>query len=168
MTRAYIGLGSNLGEPEHQLRTALRALDRIPATRLLQPSSFYRSRAVGPGEQPDYLNAVAALETGLSPHELLDHLQRIELEQGRVRSLHWGPRTLDLDILLYDDREICDRRLTVPHPRLAERNFVLHPLAEITGDDLRLPGGIVLGALLAGCDNGHLIRTSLRTAAEGD
>lgn len=168
MTRAHIGLGSNLGEPVQQLRAALRALGSIPATRLLQSSSFYRSRAVGPGEQPDYLNAVAALDTGLSAHELLGHLQRIERQQGRVRNLRWGPRTLDLDLLLYGDREICDRRLTVPHPRLAERNFVLHPLAEIAGKALRLPGGMELGALLDACDDEHLTRTHLPTAAEED
>lgn len=155
MQRVYIGLGSNLAEPEKQLRSALEAMDTIPATRLLRSSSFYRSAPVGPGEQPDYINAVAELETELAPLALLDRLQAIEAAHGRERSIRWGARTLDLDILLFGREQIDVPRLQVPHPRMAERNFVLLPLAELE-PELQLPSGESIQALLQRCPQNRL------------
>jgi 2-amino-4-hydroxy-6-hydroxymethyldihydropteridine diphosphokinase len=161
MTPAYIGLGSNLQEPLRQLRAALQAIARLPSSQLLRVSSTYRSAAVGPGEQPDYLNAVLQLETALQPAELLTALQAIEVAQGRVRRVRWGARSLDLDILLYGDRQIATPSLTVPHPELQRRNFVLYPLAEIAGPNLVLPDGTELGTLIARCPWGDLVKTGL-------
>ncbi len=155
MVRAYIGLGSNLAEPQKQLRSALESMAEIPQTRLLHCSSFYRSAPVGPGEQPDYINAVAELETGLAPLQLLDQLQAIENAHGRERSVRWGARTLDLDILLFGRQRIDEPRLQVPHPRMAERNFVLLPLAELE-PDLQLPTGESIRALLQLCPQNRL------------
>lgn len=150
MVTAYIGLGSNLAEPVLQIRRALAALEQLPESVLRHCSSLYLSPPMGPADQPDYVNAVAALETTLPPLDLLTRLQRIEQAQGRTRSVHWGPRTLDLDLLLYGDRIIEDERLRVPHPGLPERAFVLYPLQEIA-PDLELPGLGPLAALLANC-----------------
>jgi len=136
---AYVGLGSNLEDPVWQVRRALYALNELPQTRLLHRSPLYRSPPHGPTEQPDYVNAVAMLETQLEPQHLLEELQDIEHRHGRVRTMHWGPRTLDLDLLLYADRRIDSRRLTVPHPQMHRRAFVLVPLHDIA-PDLRLPG----------------------------
>ena len=137
---AYIGIGSNLEQPVHQVLQARDALARLPNTRLLALSPLYRNPALGPGRQPDYVNAVAAIETRLAARELLDALQAIEADQGRVRgSVQWAPRTLDLDLLLYGDSEIGDECLTVPHPRLAQRAFVLKPLLDIA-PNLDVPG----------------------------
>jgi len=155
VTTVYVGLGSNLAEPQAQLRSALAAMEEIPHTRLLRCSSFYRSEPVGPGEQPDYINAVAALETALAPLELLDRLQSIESAQGRERKIRWGARTLDLDILVFGRQRIDDPRLQVPHPRMAERNFVLQPLAELE-PDLQLPTGESIRALLQRCPQNRL------------
>ncbi|MGM3175948.1 2-amino-4-hydroxy-6-hydroxymethyldihydropteridine diphosphokinase [Dickeya lacustris] len=141
MTRVYLALGSNLAEPLTQVQTALSALDAIANTRLVRCSSFYRSRPLGPQDQPDYLNAVAELETALAPDALLDNTQRIEQEHGRVRKAHrWGPRTLDLDILLFGDEVIHTERLTVPHYDMKNREFMLYPLAEIA-PELIFPDG---------------------------
>ena len=140
MTIAYIALGSNLNEPCRQLEDALQALAVLPQSRLLTQSSFYQSQPLGPQDQPDYVNAVAAIETTLSPLALLDELQCIENEQGRVRLRRWGERTLDLDILLYADAIIKEERLTVPHYDMTNREFVLIPLLEIA-PDLQLPDG---------------------------
>lgn len=130
--RVYIGLGSNLADPAAQLQAAVTALTSLPGSTLIAVSSVYASLPLGPSDQPDYLNAVAALDTSLEPLQLLDHLQQIELQQGRQRKTErWGPRTLDLDILLYGDASIHSTHLQVPHPRMAERAFVLVPLAEI-------------------------------------
>lgn len=155
MARCFIGLGSNLADPQQQLRSALDALSEIPHSRLVRCSSFYRSAPVGPGEQPDYINAVAELETDLRPLELLDQLQSIEAAHGRERSVRWGARTLDLDILLLDQQCIDESRLQVPHPRMAERNFVLLPLAELE-PELQLPSGESLQALLQQCPQNRL------------
>lgn len=162
MIAAYIGLGSNLRQPRQQLETAFQALEQLPRSRVQNASSLYRSAAIGPGDQPDYLNAVVHLQTELEPLPLLRALQQIERAQGRVRTLRWGPRTLDLDILLYGDREIATPRLRVPHPALAERNFVLYPLAEIAGQNLLLPDGSRLGTLLDLCPGTGLVSTGLR------
>lgn len=159
MTAAYIALGSNLGDRENHLRRAVIALAALPRTRLDRVSSVYRSAAVGPGTQPDYLNAVARLTTDLSAIALLDALQRIERDQGRVRDVRWGPRTLDLDLLLYGDETITSPRLTVPHPRMQQRHFVLYPLREISDGDPRLPDGTHLGALLRQCPDDGLVKT---------
>ncbi len=137
---AYIGIGSNLAQPVHQVLQARDALARLAYTRLLALSPLYRNPALGPGQQPDYVNAVAAIETRLAARELLDALQVVEANQGRVRgAVRWAPRTLDLDLLLYGDGEIGDERLTVPHPRLVERAFVLKPLLDIA-PNLDIPG----------------------------
>jgi 2-amino-4-hydroxy-6-hydroxymethyldihydropteridine diphosphokinase len=155
--RAYIGLGSNLSNPKQQLLQALEELRHLPETTLETHSSLYRSDPVGPPGQPDYINAVVLLKTCLSPLTLLDELQALEQGHNRVRKIHWGPRTLDLDILLYGDRTIKTDRLSVPHPFMPERNFVLYPLAEIT-QDLLLPDGNPLQNLLAVCPMGTLER----------
>ncbi len=151
MERVYLGLGSNLAEPLQQLRDALVAIERLPGSQLTGVSSFYISDPLGPPDQPRYVNAVAALDTRLTPLELLDALQAIELEQGRVRKdQRWGPRTLDLDILLFGQRRLAEERLTVPHYHMHARAFVLYPLAEIAGE-LQLPDGRYLRELLADC-----------------
>ncbi|WP_346837302.1 2-amino-4-hydroxy-6-hydroxymethyldihydropteridine diphosphokinase [Microbulbifer sp. SAOS-129_SWC] len=155
MARAYIGLGSNLAEPQRQLRSALDAIAALEETRLLRCSSFYRSAPVGPAGQPDYINAVAELETALAPLHLLDRLQAVEAAHGRERHVRWGARTLDLDILLLDAQRIDTPRLQVPHPRMTERNFVLVPLAELE-PDLQLPSGESIQALLRQCPENRL------------
>lgn len=143
----YIGLGSNLDNPVQQLKTALNELSRLPGTRLLQASSLYSSKPVGPQDQPDFVNAVACLETTLEPLTLLDQLQALEQAHRRIRERHWGPRTLDLDLLLYDDQQISHPRLTVPHSQMHLRGFVLLPLVEIS-PNLSLPGkGSITGIL---------------------
>ncbi|MFI2813135.1 MULTISPECIES: 2-amino-4-hydroxy-6-hydroxymethyldihydropteridine diphosphokinase [Microbulbifer] len=155
MQRCYVGLGSNLSQPQRQLQDALAAMGSTPGIRLLRCSSFYRSAPVGPGDQPDYINAVAELETALAPHELLDRLQQIESDQGRERDVRWGARTLDLDILLFGQDTLDTPRLQVPHPRMGERNFVLLPLAELA-PALVLPTGESLAALLRQCPSNRL------------
>lgn len=151
MERVYIGLGSNLADPIQQLQAALAAIAELPRSNLASTSSFYASDPLGPADQPRYVNAVAALDTDLKPLQLLDALQRIELEQGRVRKAErWGPRTLDLDILLFGSRQLAEERLTVPHYHMHARAFVLYPLAEIT-QELLLPDGRALQELLDAC-----------------
>ena len=152
MSRAWIGLGGNLDEPAARLRRTLPRLDHLPGTRVIRHSSLYGSRPVGPADQPDFINAVAELETDLTPLALLDELQGLENKAGRVRTRHWGERTLDLDILLFDDRAVDEPRLRVPHPELEHRGFVLVPLAEIA-PALRLPDGRRVDALRAACDD---------------
>ncbi len=155
--RAHVGLGSNLDDPRRQLETAFEALARLPHSRLAARSALYASAPMGPADQPDYLNAVAALDTELAPLALLDALQAIEHDQGRVRERRWGPRTLDLDLLLYGDQVIDLPRLKVPHPGIAERAFVLAPLVEIAGD-IAIPGRGGARALLAACPDPSLRR----------
>ncbi len=162
MTDSYIALGSNLQDPASQLRLAVAALAALPDSTLSRVSPVYRSAAVGPGEQPDYLNAVARLATRLDPGSLLDHLQAQEALQGRTRELRWGARTLDLDILLYGDLQLHSRRLVIPHPALAQRNFVLYPLADVCEPNFVLPDGTELGTLLADCPRGDLRLTGLQ------
>jgi len=150
MERVYIGLGSNLADPAEQLRSAVAALEQLPHTRVVGVSAFYQSDSLLPG-QPRYTNAVAALDTDLAPLALLDALQAIENDQGRERLERWGPRTLDLDILLFGDRLIDEPRLKVPHYQMQERAFVLYPLAELAPQDLRLADGRTLADLLSAC-----------------
>ncbi|RTE64654.1 2-amino-4-hydroxy-6-hydroxymethyldihydropteridine diphosphokinase [Amphritea opalescens] len=156
-TRCYIGLGSNLENPVTQVTTALLELERLANCRALTHSSLYRSDPVGPPGQPDYINAVACLETTLLPLDLLDALQAIEQHHQRVRIQHWGPRTLDLDLLLYGDQQINNERLTVPHAFIQARNFVLYPLAEIA-PDLWITSQTSLADCLKCCENGSLER----------
>ena len=150
MERIYIGMGSNLADPAEQLRSAVDALGQLPETELVGVSAFYQSDSLLPG-QPRYTNAVAVLDSALAPLDLLDALQAIENDQGRERLERWGPRTLDLDILLFGDRLIDEPRLKVPHYHMQERAFVLYPLAELAPEYLRLADGRDLADLLAAC-----------------
>ncbi|MCO7570848.1 2-amino-4-hydroxy-6-hydroxymethyldihydropteridine diphosphokinase [Pseudomonas chlororaphis] len=150
MERIYIGMGSNLAAPEAQLRSAIEALAQLPASQLHGVSAFYQSDSLLPG-QPRYTNAVAALDSHLEPLALLDALQAIENQQGRERNERWGPRTLDLDILLFGDRLIDEPRLKVPHYHMHARPFVLYPLAELAPAELQLADGRLLKALLDAC-----------------
>ncbi|MHB8894209.1 MAG: 2-amino-4-hydroxy-6-hydroxymethyldihydropteridine diphosphokinase [Candidatus Geothermincolia bacterium] len=148
MSRAYIGMGSNMGDRAEYLKAGLSALMRTaPDIIVVGKSSIYESQPVGMTDQPDFFNAVVAVETTIGPHELLERLQAIEIENGRQRITRWGPRTLDLDILLFGDLEQDDPDLTVPHPRLKERRFVLEPLLEIE-PLAALPDGTSLRSLL--------------------
>ena len=136
---AFIGLGSNLSDPAAQVSQALDALDSLPQTRLLKRSSLYRSAPVGYLDQPDFINAVAQVETELAPHALLDILLALEQECGRTREFRNAPRTLDLDVLLYDDLVHHEHGLTIPHPQMHLRAFVLQPLLEIAPECV-IPG----------------------------
>ncbi|GAA3893422.1 2-amino-4-hydroxy-6-hydroxymethyldihydropteridine diphosphokinase [Halomonas cibimaris] len=131
---AYVGLGSNLADPRRQVATALVALDGLALCRLVGASGLYASRPVGPQDQPDFVNAVAVLETALSPLALLDQLQALEQRHRRRRERRWGPRTLDLDVLLFSALSMAHPRLQVPHPYLHERAFALRPLREVAPD----------------------------------
>ncbi|MES9852528.1 MAG: 2-amino-4-hydroxy-6-hydroxymethyldihydropteridine diphosphokinase [Candidatus Thiodiazotropha sp. L084R] len=145
MVVAYVGLGSNLDNPKRQVETALAELAKLNDTYLERHSSLYRSKPVGPQDQPDFINAVARLSTTLEPEALLDALQALEQSHHRIRGERWGPRSLDLDLLLYGNQVINTPRLKVPHPEIAKRSFVLLPLKEISPTDLSIPG---VGALL--------------------
>lgn len=155
----FIGLGSNLGDSAALLQSALISLGQLPGTRLLKASRLYRTPAWGMTAQPDFLNAAAMLETALSPQGLLAALLEIERDAGRMRaddgSDRWGPRTLDLDLLLYADRQIDEPGLRVPHPHLHERAFALLPLVEIA-PDIRIPGVGPARDALAGMATGDI------------
>ncbi|MBI2754166.1 MAG: 2-amino-4-hydroxy-6-hydroxymethyldihydropteridine diphosphokinase [Betaproteobacteria bacterium] len=150
MTLAYVGLGANLGEPRRQLLAALDDLGRIPGTRVTAKSSLYRSAPIGYADQPDFLNAVAKLDTDLRPVELFAALQEIEHRHGRERSFPNAPRTLDLDLLLYGGERVDTPALTVPHPRMHERAFVLAPLLELDPAAV-IPGRGSAAELLRAC-----------------
>lgn len=150
VARVYIALGANLDDPPGQVRRALAELAALPGLRALHVSPLYRSAPLGPPDQPPYINAVAGADTELAPLALLDALQAVEQAHGRVRGERWGPRTLDLDLLLYDALQLRSARLTLPHPGLHERAFVLYPLRDIA-PDLDVPGHGPLSALLARC-----------------
>lgn len=154
-TDVFIGLGSNLKDPAAQLARAVAELAALPGTTLVAQSSFYASRPVGPQDQPDFINGAAWLRTTLSPHQLLDHLQAIEQAHGRERLQHWGPRTLDLDILVYGDQVLDDERLTVPHRELANRDFALQPLLDLQ-PELVLPEGEAIADLRRRCPDNRL------------
>lgn len=147
MAIAYIALGANLGDPASTLRAAFSALDALPDSRLLARSALYLSAPVGLAGQPDFVNAAARIETTLAPEVLLDALLAIEQQFGRIRGERNGPRTLDLDLLLYDQQVIATPRLTLPHPRLHQRAFVLLPLADLD-HALSIPGRGTLAAWL--------------------
>jgi len=148
VTIAYVGIGSNLGEPAKQVESALEELGRIRQTSLAARSSLYRSQPLGYAGQPDFVNAVAGLETSLEPVDLLRELQAIEARHGRRRSFANAPRTLDLDLLLHGQSVVHRPDLTVPHPRMHQRGFVLQPLTEIA-PDIEIPG---IGAARARLD----------------
>lgn len=151
MSICYIALGSNLGDPFAQANQAIRALQQLPQSKVIDVSPFYRSKPLGPQDQNDYLNAVIKMHTTLSPIALLDQLQAIEQSQGRVRKQNrWGARTLDLDILLYDDLVIDSERLTIPHYHMKHREFVLYPLFDIE-PQLILPDNEKLLDLVSKC-----------------
>lgn len=159
MHRAYVALGSNLAQPEAQVNQAFDALVRLPNSCLVARSSLYRSAPVGYADQPDFINAVAQIETRLAPHDLLQSLLGIEQEFGRVREFRNAPRTLDLDLLLYDDIRFHEPGLTLPHPRMHERAFVLLPLVEIDPSCV-IPGRGPARDWLTQCDDQSIIRVA--------
>jgi len=158
ISTAYIALGSNLAKPHRQIRMAVQALGSCPGTRVVADSGLYLSKPLLPPStsisQADYCNAVVKIETRLGPHELLDHLQQIEHAQGRERTERWGPRTIDLDILMFDTVQMHDQRLTLPHAGMCQREFVLYPLCQID-DSLEIPGHGMLKNMIKRCpENG--------------
>ncbi len=157
MVTAYIGLGSNLGTPVEQLNRALAELALLPDTQLKRNSRFYQSPPMGGLDQPDYINAVAELETSLNPEELLAKLKAIETAHGRIRGERWGARTLDLDLIVYGSIIIDMPDLKVPHPGMHERAFVLYPLYEIA-PHLDIPGRGCITELLENCSSDGLIK----------
>lgn len=154
--QVFIGLGSNLEDPRQQLNAAVQALAGLPETRLLRTSRFYASKPQGPQDQPDFMNAVCLLETALSPQALLEALQTIERQQGRIKQRHWGERCIDLDILLYGDHIIHSEHLCVPHQAMAQRDFVLLPLAEISAGRV-IPGYGTVEALITRLDQRFVV-----------
>lgn len=151
MTRAYIALGANLGDPVATVHAAIEALRDLPHSQLIAASSLYRTAPVGLRNQPDFINAVVSVETQLGARELLDELFAIEARFGRRRSMPNAPRTLDLDLLLHGDTVSTDPQLTLPHPRMHQRAFVLAPLAEIA-PGLELPNNGAITDLLRRCE----------------
>lgn len=157
MTLAYVALGANIGEPSAQLNAAVAALNDLPGSRVLEVSPYYRSAPVGYADQPDFTNAVLSLETTLDAESLLAAMLEIEAALGRQRTFRNAPRPLDLDLLLYGHDSIQIEHLTVPHPRMHERAFVLLPLSDIA-PDLVLPGHGAVVTLLSGLDQSDLQR----------
>ncbi len=141
--KVYIGLGSNIGQPYIQIKEAMQALNALPSTKIVCDSGYYKSRPMGPKDQPDFVNAVVGLQTSLLPDELLEHCQMIEQQQGRVKKRHWGERTIDLDILLYADVEMKTDKLKIPHPGIAQRDFVYLPLLKLN-PEIIIPGAGML------------------------
>lgn len=150
MTRCYLGLGSNLRAPKRQLRQAIHGLCKLPRTVVSHRSSLYVSHPCGVRSQPQYYNMVIALDTSLPPQQLLTRCLALENKQKRLRKKRWGPRTLDIDLLLYGSQKIDNHRLTLPHPRMLERDFVLVPLLEIS-KEAQLPNGKPLISFLETC-----------------
>ncbi|MBT3706074.1 MAG: 2-amino-4-hydroxy-6-hydroxymethyldihydropteridine diphosphokinase [Proteobacteria bacterium] len=158
---AWIGLGANLGDPQKAIQSALRLLVSKSGTSVTAVSSFYRTAPVGFDDQPDFLNGVARVKTSLGSGVLLERLLEIEAEIGRIRtSERFGPRVIDLDLLLFGDQIIDSDVLSVPHPRMQLRRFVLEPLAEIEGE-MVFPGGVTLSACLRDCDNQEVAREGI-------
>ncbi|ASQ45849.1 2-amino-4-hydroxy-6-hydroxymethyldihydropteridine diphosphokinase [Legionella clemsonensis] len=143
MNLCYLSLGSNLDSPERQLRKALQSLRTLPSTHLLKIASLFRSKAWGRKIQPDFVNTVVMLKTSLTPQQLLRECQKIEQKHGRVRTVRWGSRTLDIDILLYGSLRICSKPLMLPHPRIHLRDFVFVPLLEIAAEPIQLQGTVL-------------------------
>jgi len=154
----YIGLGSNLGDSAAEIQLAIDHLRQSDGISVVRISSLYQTPPMGPQDQPDYLNAVVELQSTLDPIVLLDRLQEIERQQGRVRGRRWGERTIDLDLLLYGDVVVDHPRLQVPHPGVGVRAFVLVPLQELAGDQLKIPGVGSVGEQLTYCDCGEIVR----------
>jgi 2-amino-4-hydroxy-6-hydroxymethyldihydropteridine diphosphokinase len=156
---AYIGLGSNLADPAAQVRRATTDLEGLPKTEVLARSALYRTAPVGPTDQPDYVNAVVSLKTRLSPRGLLEALQVIERAHGRRRDgTRWGPRTLDLDILLYGDARLSEPGLQIPHPEMGRRAFVLVPLEDVAPSGFQVPGLGPLADLVERCPRRGVMR----------
>lgn len=162
--RVFVGIGSNLGDQVAHIRFACRELARLPRTRLVGTSPWYRSAPVGPGGQGDYLNGVAELRSALPPEALLQGLHAIENAAGRIRTVRWGSRTLDLDLLLHGSHRSASSRLTLPHPRMTERNFVVFPLSELA-PALVLPDGSRVQSLRALLHKGGLTRLGMSPEA---
>lgn len=148
VARAFLGLGSNVGDSRQTLRWAVRRVKGLPGTRVVACSALYRTAPVGRPDQDDFLNQVIEIETSLSPRALLVAVLEVEREGGRVRRERWGPRTLDIDVVWYDSVTVSEPDLEIPHPRLEERRFVLEPLSELA-PDLLLPSGRTIGEALA-------------------
>lgn len=147
MARAYLGLGSNLGDRKATLEAALRRLDESGGVRVVKRSSIYETEPIGYADQPWFYNLAVEIETELDPEELLTFTKQVEQELNRTREIHWGPRTIDIDILLYDDVVATGNRLRLPHPEMVRRRFVLEPLVEIA-PELTLPDGRPIADLL--------------------
>jgi len=160
MSVVFIALGANLGDPLKQAQDAIESINQLQSTEVIKTSPFYRSKPLGPKDQPDYLNAVIKIITELSPIELLHTLQKIEKDLGRVRKANrWGPRTLDLDILLYDNIQMSSEHLTIPHYDMKNREFVLYPLYDLE-PQLVLPDQSALSDLITHLPLYNLIRWS--------
>lgn len=157
MARAFLSLGSNLGDRAATLDTALRALEASGDIQILRRSSLYETAPVGKTDQPEFYNLVVEIETALSPEALLDRCQEVERALGRLRTERWGPRTVDLDVLLYDRIRVTTERLVVPHPEMLRRRFVLEPLLEIAPDAV-LPDGTPIAPYLAGLEDQQVRR----------
>jgi 2-amino-4-hydroxy-6-hydroxymethyldihydropteridine diphosphokinase len=157
MTLAYVGLGANIGDPGRQMKHAIEELKKLPDTKFVLMSGMYKSTPLGYADQPDFLNAVACLDTELSAAHLLGNLRKIEQRQGRERSFANAPRTLDLDLLLYGDQVLDTAALTLPHPRMHERAFVLQPLLELD-PAISIPGRGKASTLLAACGSQKIER----------
>ena len=162
--QVYIGLGSNLERPEQQISRALASLKELPDSRFIADSGLFKSKAMLPEEgepQDDYFNAVALFETSLEPLVLLDYLQAIENNQGRVREYRWAPRTIDLDILMFGQTELNVPRLQLPHPGISEREFVLYPLQRLCEKlqqaNLKIPGHGMLSEMIKSCQKNELV-----------
>lgn len=167
MNRCYVGVGANLGEPLATLRWLHKQLQSTATLQQLVFSPIYKSAPVGPGQQDDYLNAVVAFDSALDPEDLLGQLLALESLAGRVRDgTRWGPRILDLDLLLVGLLSVRSARLEIPHPRLEERNFVLQPLIDLLGSAWRLPNGHRLQDSLDKCEENRLERTKLSWEAQ--
>ncbi len=160
MSTCFLALGSNLVNPLQQVTQASSSIAGLPATEFIALSPWYRSQAIGPGKQADYINGACQIDTQLTPEDLLSQLQEIELQQGRTRAIRWGARILDIDILLIDHQIINTPSLQVPHPRMFERNFVLYPLHDIA-PNLTLPDGRKLKDLTFAC-----LKTGLEKVGE--
>ena len=160
MNKVFIGLGSNLDAPLSQLKKAIERLKQLKTLNFISASDFYCSSPMGPQDQPDYINAVVEVSTTLSAEQLLDELQKIEHEQGRIRKQHWGARTLDLDILLYGNEVINSERLIVPHSGISQRNFVLYPLQDLVESNFKIPLLGKISELVAACPMDGIKRLS--------
>lgn len=160
MTRVCVGLGANLGEPLAQLNAAIMHLEQLPNSHITAVSSVYQSAPMGPQDQPNYLNAAVCLETELTPQALLNALKNIEMRLGRQPTRRWGERVIDLDILLFGTLIHTSASLTIPHPGLSERAFVLLPLMELLGPQFVVPGGDEIGTLCQRCDQSSIHRVT--------